>query len=115
MTNHPAPSCIDDATDAFGQLAAYEPESPGEFDGLVGGLQAMCEELHTALQAWASKADDMPVEPGTKHALDELAAWAQAGAGFAEETYQQHRTDHEREMAREEGEYPNPQMWNVEG
>jgi hypothetical protein len=101
------------ATEVF---ASWHPDSPDEFDEGMKDLQAIYEEMGSALSGLSERlGSDFPIEPGTRESVAELGASTTGLADAAAEVYTTHRGEHETEMKRAEEPRPGEEMWDVRG
>lgn len=111
MTASPIAGIAEQANESLG---SWQPETPEEFDTGIADLKQLYEELGTALTGLSERlGSDFPVEPRTVEAVAELGATTNGLADAAQEVYQMHRADHEREMQRAEEPRPGEEMWNI--
>lgn len=108
-------SPITRAAEEFSQAVSnFEPQGPNEMVGAFDGMPDAMEELTSAVAGLVSRAQsEMPIEPGTKSALDDLLSSMSGLRGQAEDVARRFRQDHESELNRIENPRPNERLWDV--
>jgi len=97
-------------------LGSWHPDNPAEFDAGMAAFERLFEEVGASITQLADRlGSDFPVEPGTRDAVAELGASAAGLSDAAQEIYTTHRTEHEKEMEREENPRVGEEMWDIRG
>lgn len=101
-------------TDAFNQLAAFQPESAGEMDRFLAYQHEMFQEISGSYTTLADRMQsEMPYGASSADATRDLGAAFGGLANVAQDVYQAFREEHADELARLENPRPDEGQWDT--